>query len=51
MFFKALGILLFLVEIGWFVVRPLMAEMRNGAAAGATSRRPQAGALIAARPR
>lgn len=29
MFFKALGILLFLVEIGWFVVRPLLTELRE----------------------
>jgi putative peptide zinc metalloprotease protein len=29
MFFKALGILLFLVEIGWFVLRPLIVEMRE----------------------
>jgi putative peptide zinc metalloprotease protein len=28
-FFKALGIALFLVEMSWFVVRPVMAELRH----------------------
>lgn len=29
MFFKALGILLFIVEIGWFIVRPVVTELRE----------------------
>ena len=29
MFFKLLGIVLFLVEIGWFVVKPIAAELRK----------------------
>jgi len=28
-FFKLLGIVLLLVEVGWFIVRPILAEMRN----------------------
>ncbi len=29
LFFKALGLLLFLVEIGWFIVKPIIAELRH----------------------
>jgi putative peptide zinc metalloprotease protein len=41
LFFKALGIILFVVEIWWFIVRPIVNEMKNwrGAMPGVTLRR------------